>query len=163
MYPLPLFIVGFTGVGKTKFGKAYALKHQLSFIDLDDFIEEKEGLSISEIFQKKGEAYFREKESQHLKELPRNLVIATGGGTPCFFDNMDWMLKNGTVLYLKDSTENIVRKLLKTDLANRPLLASFNEIELKLWVEKKIDERLPFYEKAHYLLDSAIGLDTNLR
>lgn len=163
MYPLPLFIVGFTGVGKTTFGKIYAEKHQLTFIDLDDFIEEKEGLSISEIFETKGETYFREKESYYLKQLTEDAVIATGGGTPCFFGNMDWMLKNGTVLYLTDSPENIVTKLLKTDLANRPLLASFNEIELKLWVDKKIEERIPFYEKAHYLLDAVIGLDTNLR
>lgn len=163
MYPLPLFIVGFTGVGKTTFGKTYAQKHQLSFIDLDEFIEEKEGINISEIFERKGENYFREKESFYLKQQSKNTVIATGGGTPCFFDNMDWMLQNGTVLHLKDNPENIVQKLMKTDLSKRPQLASFDEIKLLQWVEKKLLERLPFYEKAHSSSDSSIGLDTNLR
>ncbi len=163
MYPLPLFIVGFTGVGKTTFGKTYALKHQLPFVDLDAFIEEKEGKSISDIFRSKGEDYFREKESSYLKNLTSNIVVSTGGGTPCFFDNMDWMLKNGTVLHLNDSIENIVKKLLKTDLSNRPLLANFNPAELIQWIEVKMNERLPYYEKAHYSLDSGIGLDTNLR
>jgi len=162
MYPLPLFIIGFTGVGKTTFGKAYAQKHLLPFIDLDDFIVEKEDESISAIFRTKGESYFREKESYYLKNLPKNIVIATGGGTPCFFDNMDWMLKNGGVLYLKDSNENIIKNLLKTDLAKRPLLSNFNQSELIQWVEVKMNERLPYYQKAHYSLDSAIGLDTNL-
>jgi shikimate kinase len=163
MYPLPLFIVGFTGVGKSTFGMAYAAKEQLPFIDLDDFIEDKEGMTIADIFALNGEAYFRKRESFYLKSMPKDAVIATGGGCPYFFDNMDWMLQHGTVLYLKDSPESIVKKLLKTDLASRPLLAHFTLEELKNWVKKNIKERENSYEKAHYSLDLATGSDTNLR
>src|SRR5437773_11285939 len=100
--PKFIFLMGFMGSGKTFFGKQLAQLLNYEFIDLDELIGKNEGATIAEIFFSKGEAYFRSKESSLLKSLSQNenAVIATGGGTPCFHDNMKWMNEHGITVYL---------------------------------------------------------------
>src|SRR5438309_12108249 len=110
------------GSGKTFLGKQLAELISYEFIDLDESMEKDEGASIAAIFSSKGEAYFREKESLLLKSLlqNKNAVIATGGGTPCFYDNMKWMNEYGVAVYLKLSSEILFQRL-KPEINHRPL------------------------------------------
>src|SRR5690606_34726901 len=115
-----IYIVGYMGSGKTTFGKRLAAKLNMAFVDLDNLIEVTEGKTINEIFELKGESYFREKEKEILQTTVFvNTVVATGGGTPCFFDNMSWMNTNGKTIYLK-MTAQALESRLKFDKNNRP-------------------------------------------
>jgi len=103
----PVFLIGFMGSGKTTWGKKLSNALQVPFIDMDHVIVEKIGMSIPEYFQQHGEEAFRKVEQTVMKEQEgRAGIISTGGGTPCYFDNMDWLLANGTVLYLKHSPKS---------------------------------------------------------
>ncbi len=137
------------GCGKSTIGRELAELLGYTFVDLDAYIEDTEYLSIPEIFKLKGEKGFRLIEQQCLKELGKlnKVVIATGGGTPCFFDNQDWMNENGTTVYLKTSPELLFKRL-KSQTAQRPLLADKTEEELKDFIDSKLQERKVFYENA---------------
>ena len=126
------FIVGYMASGKSTFGKELAKDKGLPFLDLDESVESREGRSISEIFAKEGEDEF---------------VLATGGGTPCFFDNMDYMNQEGTTVFLNTSSLVIVDRL-KRQRSNRPLLAMYSDNELEFFVREHLESRLPFYLKA---------------
>ena len=126
----------------------------LPFLDLDECIEEREGRSISEIFATDGERYFRETERRVLHELcgeRDEFVMATGGGTPCFFDNMEYMNSMGSTLFLNTSLFVIVERL-KKQRADRPLLAVYSDNELEFFVREHLESRLPFYLKAKELI-----------
>lgn len=149
------FITGFMGSGKTYLGGLWAAKHGLAFYDLDTLIEEEERMAVAAIFSERGEDYFREKEAAILRNTDKfeNCIIACGGGTPCFFDNMDWMNRNGTTLFLDDDVENIYRHIiLEREL--RPLLPATDEEGLKSFIRQKKSERLKFYEQAQIILHS---------
>lgn len=147
-----IFLLGFMGSGKSYSGKRLAEKFGMSFIDLDDYIEEKEGRTIREIFEKEGEGYFRKVEKECLYEMGEKemTIISTGGGTPCFFDNIKWMNENGVTVFLETSVEVLSNRLFD-EMQKRPLLKNFSKEELKNFIEKKLEERNPFYHQTQIL------------
>ena len=144
-----IFLVGFMGCGKSYVGRNLAPLLGFDYIDMDKYIEEKEGLSIKEIFEQKGENYFRQLEHQYLLEIDseQNLVVSTGGGAPCFFDNMEIMNKKGLTIYLNRSKDIVIERLLKGQ-HKRPLLSGFNAEQLAEFYDERLNTRKPFYEQA---------------
>lgn len=142
------------GSGKTRWGRALAQNLGCPFIDLDAEIQEKERKSIPEIFAESGESGFRELEQKYLRDLadfPPS-IVATGGGTPCFFGNMDWMKKNGTTVYLKTPPEILLERL-KNARAQRPLLSNVGKGELRAFIQNRLQEREPVYLQADFTLE----------
>lgn len=141
------------GSGKSHVGKRLAPKMNCEFLDLDHHIEEVAGKSISSIFKEDGEAYFRQLESASLKSLgaKENLIISTGGGTPCFFDNMKWMNQHGRTVFLDVATSILVHRLLPRT-AHRPLLANKSPEELANFIEEKLAARRKDYEQCEIIL-----------
>jgi shikimate kinase len=147
-----IFLVGFMGSGKTHWGRIWAANEGLSFFDLDEIIDTTFGRTITEIFEKKGEEKFREIERYQLRkfEYKKNFLLACGGGTPCFSDNMEWMKNNGTVVYLKAKAKVILDQVMH-ETEERPLLKKVNPSELLFFIEKKLKEREPYYSMAHII------------
>lgn len=150
-----IFLIGFMGSGKTHWGKVLAEKLGVPFLDLDLFIEENEGKSIAEIFAESGENGFRVLERENLLRLAAlpPTVVATGGGTPCFFNNMGWMKKHGSTIYLKTPPEILFERL-KNEREQRPLLKNLSEAELKDFIQNRLKEREPFYRQADFVLEN---------
>jgi len=149
------------GTGKSHWGKIWASHHHLTFIDLDLEIEKKVGLRVDEIFEKKGEDFFRHAEAEILLEMEQydNCIIACGGGTPCFKNNMDWMNNNGLTILLNSTPSKILENIIN-DNKERPLLKKINKGELLFFIEMKLKERMDFYNKAKVRLES-FDLDSN--
>ena len=149
-----IYLVGFMGCGKTTVGKKLAASLKWKFVDLDKKIKEKTGVAINELFATKGEEYFREIEATTLRELTidSNCVVATGGGTPCFKENMDFMLNNGYTIYLKLTPPQLAGRL-KTSIDIRPLIRDIQGEELLKYIETKLAERSKWYEKSHLIID----------
>ncbi len=142
------------GSGKSYVGRPLAAKLGFQFVDVDDIIEHTEGVTIAQIFENKGETYFRQLESEILRGLGKweNIVIATGGGAACFNNNMDWMNEQGVTIYLKASPELLLSRL-KTETHKRPLLAGRTDADLLGFIENKIAERAQFYEKDSLIIE----------
>ncbi len=143
------------GSGKTHWGKLLAEKLQMPFFDLDTVITEKENKSISEIFAEKDEEYFRYKEKDVLEELVnenKEFVMSSGGGTPCFFNNIEFMKKNGKVVWLNTSVEILKQRLLK-ERATRPLIRNIGETGLRSYIIRKLGERKMYYEQADIIVN----------
>ena len=153
IWGMKIFLIGFMGSGKTHWGEIWAQRSDMDFFDLDALIVAKEQRTVDAIFAEKGETFFREKESDTLKTLAEknNCIIACGGGTPCFHDNMQWMNDNGTTVYLQASPEQIMERV-KNEKHKRPLLKKRDDDEILLFVTQKIKEREPFYSQAHIIL-----------
>ncbi|WP_257669293.1 shikimate kinase [Parapedobacter tibetensis] len=151
----PVFIVGFMGSGKTTWGRKLARKTDRAFIDLDARIVDEAGMSIAGYFSQHGEAPFREMESQVLKNLRFTdpVIVSTGGGTPCYFDNMAWMNETGTTIYLQLPPKAIWDRLMQTDITSRPALNGLSGEELLDYITLKLAEREPFYKQAKYTID----------
>jgi shikimate kinase len=149
-----VYIIGYMTVGKSTVGKKIANKLGFDFVDLDLIIEEELKFSIREIFEKKGEAFFRATESKTLIETKKynNTVISCGGGTPCFNNNIDWMLKNGIVVYLHLPIAILLSRLWRHK-ANRPLISNMTKEQMETFVINQLTERAFYYEKAHYQFD----------
>ena len=151
-----IFLIGYMGSGKTTIGRRIASKYGLDFVDLDHYIENRYRKSISQLFQENGEDEFRKIEHMLLKEVAEfeNTVISTGGGAPCFFDNMEIMNSKGDTVYLKADVRDLF-DYLKTKNAskNRPLLAQKSEEELFLFVTESLQYREAFYSQAKYTID----------
>jgi shikimate kinase len=140
--------------GKSSIGRAVAAKLNVQFIDLDNFIEEKEQQTISEIFKKNGEIYFRNKEGIYLKKLFKldgNSVISLGGGTPCYGNNMNLILNESISFYLNASIKTIYERL-KKETFQRPLVATIGKDNLKEYIAKHLFERKVFYEMARHMI-----------
>jgi shikimate kinase len=154
-----VFLIGFMGCGKTTTGKKLAKKLGYNFIDLDQEIEKQEQVSIDEIFESKGESYFRNLEHQKLLTFlqSKNLVISCGGGTPCFNNNMDLMNKSGYTIYIQMNAEALFIRL-KQAKTPRPLLKNLNEEDLKTYINHKLKEREQFYLSSALIIDG-IKLD----
>ena len=152
--PHKVYIIGFMGSGKTHWGRIWAAKSNLTFFDLDARIEDAFGMKIADIFEKKGEEKFRELERYHLRkfEHKRNFLLACGGGTPCFSDNMEWMKTQGKVFYLKAEAEFILNQVMN-ETEQRPLLKKINPSELLFFIQKKLREREPYYSRADFILN----------
>ena len=148
-----LVLIGYMASGKSTIGEKLAKKLNYDFVDLDDFIENKENLSVSDIFKSKGEIYFRKQESFYLEELLQtktNIILSLGGGTPCFGDNMELILNTNNVksVYLKSSIPQLVKKLSKKE-NKRPLIAHIKTEEaLTEFIGKHLFERIPYYAKS---------------
>ena len=150
-----IFLIGFMGCGKSTIGKKLAKTLSCKFIDLDKYIERKTGESIQQIFKKKEEKYFRVLEIESLMEICKsdNLVIATGGGTPCFFDNMQRILDKGICIYLNMEANNLTKRLSK-EKSKRPLIENLTEKYLVNFIRKKLVEREVFYNKANHIIQA---------
>jgi len=150
---MKIFLIGFMGSGKTYWGRIWAQQLGLDFYDLDEVIEKKEGKTISAIFEKDGEDHFRKMEAMALQGFAEteNGIIACGGGTACFNDNMQWMNDNGQTVYLSATPQYIFERVLD-DKEKRPLINKHNEAELLFFIEQKLKEREPFYKQAQIIL-----------
>ncbi|MDI9256664.1 shikimate kinase [Flavobacterium sedimenticola] len=150
-----IILVGYMGVGKTTISQLLAQKTGYACVDLDQKIEKEENATISEIFKQKGEIYFRRKESQWFKELvtsPGNLIISTGGGTPCYADNHMLLNGKGVVsVYLKASIDLLFERL-RNNTKERPLVAQYTDTELKEFIAKNLFDRSYFYNQSTYIV-----------
>ena len=149
-----IIIVGYMGAGKTTVGKALAKTLGLEFYDLDWYIESRMRKTVSQIFAEKGEEGFRKIEHNMLHEVAEfeNVVISCGGGTPCFYDNMDYLNQQGQVVYLKASP-HVLLKHLKMGKTERPLIKGKSEEELHEYICQQLQITDPFYSKAQYILN----------
>tara|TARA_B100000902_G_scaffold399656_1_gene471620 strand:+ start:5904 stop:6401 length:498 start_codon:yes stop_codon:yes gene_type:complete len=150
-----IFLIGFMGSGKTTLGKELSKDLDLKFIDLDAYIENKIGMTIIDIFNNKGEEKFRIIEKECLIELSteKNIVIATGGGTPCFYNNMQMILDCGISIYLKTEIEDLLKRLEK-DRKGRPLIQNKSINEIKTYIKNQLPKRDNFYKQSDYTIDA---------
>ena len=151
-----IFLVGFMGCGKSTLAKKLAKKMDYAFIDLDAEIVAAIGMSIADYFSKFGEASFRDIEKDILKQQNKksNVIIATGGGTPCYLTNMAWMNKNGLTVYLKLSPKALFSRLSqKSQIESRPLLKGKNDQELMEFISTKLEERESFYSQSTIIFE----------
>ncbi len=148
-----IYLVGFMGCGKSSLGKRLARKLHYSFLDLDQEVEQNTGKTISEIFRQEGEDWFRRKEQEllHATTGMSRAVIATGGGTPYYFDNMDFMNAQGVTVYLKMSPVSLTYRL-EHARKKRPLVSELKGEELFRFVRDKLESREPFYSRAHCII-----------
>jgi shikimate kinase len=151
-----IYLVGMMGAGKSYWATQIALALDLPFIDLDASIETITGLSVSDIFSKHGEQYFRKQEREALLQTSTHkpVIVATGGGTPCFYENMQWMKKNGITIWL-DSTIPTMIKRLQKDNSVRPLLKDVAPEKFATYLESILEARLPFYSQSMIRLDES--------
>ncbi len=148
---MPLvFIIGFMGSGKTTFGKKLANRLKAEFIDLDALVlAEYNESSIKDLVAARGMDFFRQAESDTLKSITStNAVVSTGGGTPCYFDNIDWMKRRGAVVFLQVDEGVIYSRLKTTGLEERPLLNGLDDAGLKEFIHNTLQQRLPYYRQA---------------
>lgn len=147
-----IYLIGMPGSGKSTLGVSLAQKLSYTFMDLDEKIVEKEGMPVSEVFNQKGEQYFRETESAVLRETIHldNVVVATGGGAPCFFDNLEWMNKNGVSLFLQVPLNLIMERVYAHPHQQnvRPLFAGKTKKELMETLEAMWQKRGIYYQRA---------------
>jgi len=149
-----IILIGYMGSGKTTIGKALSKDTGMMFYDLDWYIENRMRKSVSQLFAERGEEGFRLLEHNMLHEVAEfeDVIISCGGGTPCFFDNMDYLNQQGDVVYLKASPEVLYRHLLMAKV-ERPLLKGKSPDELIDYITHHLQEREPFYSRARYSLD----------
>ncbi len=160
---MKIYLVGYMGCGKSTIGRKVADLLGINFIDLDKYIEERYFKSIPAIFAEEGESGFREKERISLQEVSHfeNIVVGTGGGAPCFFDNMEVMNSSGVTVYIAPDTHVLATRLLKSK-TERPLIAGKSREELILFIDNALVERAPFYEKAKIIIRGVNNLDPQL-
>ena len=150
---MPIFLIGFMASGKSSIGRKLSKIMETSFIDLDSEIEKEIGMSISDIFLKKGENFFRKIETDLLKKIDfkDEDIVASGGGTPCFFDNHYFMKSIGCTIYLKVGIDELLKRI-KLD-NDRPLLNN-NKLNLRDYLTGELLKREPYYQMSNYIIDS---------
>lgn len=156
-----IFLLGYMGSGKTRVAKGLAKKLGFEYLDTDQAIEHNQGLSVTDIFELNGEDEFRKLEHKILRSVKngQKLVVATGGGTPCYFDNMEWMKSAGLTIYLKVPEGMLIQRLLK-DRGERPLLKHLNDDDLRSKIKQQLFEREEYYNQAELIFEGA-DLDMN--
>ena len=156
-----IILIGYMGSGKTTLGKALSKDLGLPFFDLDWYIENRFCRTVSQLFAERGEDGFRQLERAMLHEVAEfeNVVIAAGGGTPCFFDNIDYMNRQAQTVYLK-TTPEVLFKHLHMGKQKRPLLSGKTDEEMRAYIVESLAHRARFYEKANYILNTEL-LDTH--
>ncbi len=144
-----IFLVGNAAAGKTTFGRALSRHLHLEFIDLDAYIENRFHTTINAIFATHGEEHFRKLESSMLHEVGEfeNVIVACGGGTPCHFDNMDWMCGHGTTVWIQATAARIVARLMR-NRSKRPMFRDLDEAQIEAKVVQMMQLREPYYSKA---------------
>ncbi len=158
------FLLGLPGSGKSHWGELWAQAAGLTFIDLDQYIEDKEQLTVAEIFNRKGEKHFRDLETFYLKELiglKKETIIACGGGTPCFNENMELINKNGISVFINTDTQVITNHLLQQkEIEKRPLFTPLkSDLEVKTYLDNLLNHRIKYYKKARH--EIIPGLNNN--
>jgi shikimate kinase len=149
------FLIGMPGCGKSTIGKELSKILNLSYIDLDEWIEKEEGMTIPELFEKFGQDYFRNKETEALKYMishNKEVLISTGGGAPCFNENMSLINSGGVSIFLNVSLEELFKRL-RLGKQNRPLVQGLSDNELFEKIEKMLSDRLPFYNQAKVIVE----------
>ncbi len=155
---MKIFLIGFMGSGKTHWGRQLSAKLNLPFYDLDTVMIEKENRSVADIFSEKGEEYFRYLEKETLEDISaeqESFILSCGGGTPCFFNNIEFMKKNGKVIWLNTSIDMLTQRLKKERLS-RPLISDVEEDDLRRYIIRKLTERRMYYQQA----DVTVGEET---
>jgi shikimate kinase len=150
-----IYLVGFMGSGKTHIGKLLAKRIGYDFVDMDEYFEMNQAQSVATFFELSGESRFRELEKEYLLHSAdwENTVVATGGGCPCFFDNMSWMNDKGITIYLKLEPKDLFERLVSGS-SKRPLLQNKTRDGLKSFIEEKLNERSPFYNQAKLTINN---------
>jgi shikimate kinase len=158
---MKIFLIGFMGSGKTHWGRRLGAKLNLPFYDLDTVITGQESKSVAEIFAEKGEEYFRYQEKETLERISaeqESFILSCGGGTPCFFNNIEFMKKNGKVIWLNTSIDMLTERLRKERMS-RPLISDVDDEDLRRHIIRKLSERRMYYQQA----DVTVGEEnTNL-
>jgi shikimate kinase len=147
-------LLGYMGCGKSTVSRELAKSLNFEALDLDDYIVDQENRSISEIFSVKGEIYFRKKESFYLEKILKekdHLVLALGGGTPCYGHNMKLITDHSKSVYLRGSIPTLVSRL-ENEQHKRPLIASLDKENLTEFVAKHLFERRNFYEQSNFII-----------
>lgn len=160
---MKIFLIGLPGSGKTTIGKALAEALGVPFVDLDAEVEKQEGLTIKQIFDHKKEDYFRRVESTQLRkwcDTKNDFVMATGGGAPVFFDNIQIINQSGKSVFLDVSAREIARRITLTNRSERPLFAKSDAEALKDQVEFMRSQRIRFYNQAHLTIT---GMDISAK
>ena len=151
-----VILIGYMAVGKTKIAKLLSEKMAVKHVDLDNLIEKKTNLTVSELFKQKGEIYFRKVEHEIFKEVIQNndnLIISTGGGTPCYANNYLFLNGNNSISIYLNASLPVILDRLKSEKITRPLVANQSQEELKEFVAKHLFERSYFYNQATFKLD----------
>lgn len=153
-----IILIGMMSSGKSTLGKKLSRSLGYKFVDLDKLIERDQGTNISSIFSQKGEAYFREVESRILKEITpdSSIVLASGGGTPCFFDNMEYIKNLGISVFLDVPAADLAKRIENHGKDDRPVLSGAKSLGAE--IKRKIDERLPFYSQADFIIKGEIDV-----
>ncbi len=151
----PIFLIGYMGCGKSTLGRTVSAMTGMQFIDLDTYIEGRYHMTVSDLFAERGESGFRELEKAMLHEVGEfeNVLVACGGGTPCFFDNIEWMNAHGVTVFLDTSVDKLFSRL-KRGKHKRPLIADKNDDELKEFIIKALEGRMIHYAKAKSIFKS---------
>jgi len=152
---MKIYLIGFMGCGKTHWAKEIGQKIGIPFFDLDHQVVQSEKKSINQLFSEEGEEYFRIKEKENLSfitETNASFVMACGGGTPCFFNNIDYMNKNGTTIWINCSIDCLHARLVK-EKDKRPLVRELSDEELRSYIIKKYADRKIFYQQAAVILN----------
>ena len=155
---LPIYLIGYMGAGKTTAGRLLADKLGWRFVDLDDAFEQIHGLTTADYIRQYGLEEFRYKEKYVVEDLAdqipfEHIIYATGGGYPCWEDNMDCLLELGTSIYIRWKPEHLAKRLSLTDLSERPVLQGRTEKELLSFIAPQLEAREPFYSRAHHIID----------
>jgi len=152
-----IFLVGFMGSGKTTIGLEVSKALDIGFWDMDELIQDQQGMAITKIFQEHGQAYFRELERDMIRDFSGRFegdaVISTGGGAPCFFDNIEHLNRQGTSIYLQLTPDRLFDRL-KGEAEGRPLIAGKTDEEMLDLIHTMYEHRAPFYEQAVYSVDA---------
>lgn len=151
-----IFLIGIMGSGKTHWAQRLAAQLNMDWIDLDQQIEKVTDMPVREIFATQGEEYFRLKEKDTLRQFIGidNIIIATGGGTPCFHHNMEWMNENGTTIWLNVESATLAERL-KRKKYKRPLISHLDDEDIEAFIKAKVKEREPFYTLAKHHINGA--------
>ena len=158
-----IFLIGFMGSGKTHWGKQIAAQLKLDFFDLDEEIVRSEGKTVADIFAACGEEHFRMIEKEALESLIEDhpsMVLSCGGGTPCFFNNIETMKKYGVVVWLNTHADVILERLIR-EKSSRPLLKNIADEDLKAYVIRKLNERRMYYEQSDVVVDKENSISMN--
>ena len=151
-----IFLIGMMGSGKSYWGKAIAAMIGYRYVDMDELLIHEEGKSINQIFEENGEQYFRDKETEILNTSflwKDKFVMATGGGLPCFNNNIDTLNKQGITIWINEPVEILCQRLLK-EKDHRPLIKNLTNEGLKTYLENKLTERTPYYNQANFTVTS---------
>ena len=159
---MKIFIIGLPGSGKSTIGKKLAERLEMPFLDLDEVIEHQVNQPIRDVFAQQGEKAFRKLEQRVLHEVIEQhgrFVLATGGGAPCFYDNLEVMNRAGTTLFLDVPVTTIVERMQGEQITDRPLLHGLDQDRLVEEYTAKFEKRLPVYQQAHFVINQHTSVD----